>query len=268
MFHFYVQVVLAVLGCACASAAVQYTPEVAAARARFAQLYQIQAAAAAAAPDHHSTNYHQAPTHHHTAAHTTTKWRGPVAATVPAGLPGSSFQVADTAEVTAARNAFLAAYRAQVAATTGHKTYTAPATHNTWNAAPRHYNVIPAGPQKWTGPMAATVPAGVNGLITPVGDTPEVVAARNAFLNTYRAAVSATRPVAPTHHHSTYSNQGHWSPAHHTQAKWTGPMAATVPAGLPGAGFQVRQTADVASATAAFQRAYSAVVAATTGRRY
>ena len=50
--------------------------------------------------------------------------------------------------------------------------------------------------------------------------------------------------------------------------KWTGPVAATVPAGLPGSVSQVGPTADVAAATNAFYQAYSAAVAATTGQRF
>ena len=98
------QVILALLGCACASPFLQFTPEVVAERARFQQLYNEAAALAAAAPDpvNSATHYQQAPvTSHHQQAPATysPQWRGPVAATVPAGLPGSAPQVQDTADV-------------------------------------------------------------------------------------------------------------------------------------------------------------------------
>lgn len=271
---------MAFLGCAYASPFLQYTPEVAAERARFEQLFRAQAALAAAAPDdpRAGTTYHHQATHHHHQQpattfnhhqHITPKWQGPLAATIPAGLPGAGTQVAETADVAAARDAFLAAYRAQVAATTGH---VAPHRqhHQTFQRAP-HPNVIPAGPQKWTGPLASTIPAGVNGQITPVQDTPEVAAARSAFFASYNAAVVATRPAAVSthhHHHQPQQTFARPAPVHHAQARWTGPVAATIPAGLPGSTSQVSQTADVAQATAAFHQAYNAAVAATTGRRY
>lgn len=267
-----VLIVLSVLGCAFAAPFLQDTPEVVAERARFTQLWNAQAAAAAAAPDTHAGVSHRSsvPSHHHQPAatfhttHNTGKWTGPVAATVPAGLPGSVSQVQDTGDVSAARNAFLAAYRAQVAATTGQQVAAPSHTHN-FRPAATHFNAIPAAPQKWTGPVAATVPAGVNGQITPVSDTAEVSAARNAFLASYNAAVAATRPAQHSvHQHHSFQA----APVQPVQPRWTGPVAATIPAGLPGSTSQVSQTADVAAATAAFQNAYSAAVAATTGRRF
>ena len=273
------QIVLALLGYTCASPFLQDTPEVVAERARFMQLWNAQAAAAAAAPDihTHAQNIHHAPAHHTPAHYSPTThqgvWRGPVAATIPAGVQGALSQVADTADVTAARNAFLAAYRAQVAATTGHNVaprqhQTPVATQHRFQPAAHTFNAIPAGPSKWMGPKAATVGAGVNGVITPVSDTAEVVAARNAFLRTYNAALAASRPSAPaTQNFHQFAAVNHHN-AQPAQPRWTGPVAATIPAGLPGASYQVSQTADVAAATAAFQQAYNAAVAATTGRRF
>jgi hypothetical protein len=171
-------------------------------------------------------------------------------------------QVADTADVESARNAFLAAYRAQVAATTGQNIAPQqPSFARPVHTAPHHFNAIPDAPQKWNGPFAATVPAGVDGQITPVSDTADVAAARNAFFQSYNAALGATQPAAAPRHTFAAAPQP-------TQPRWNGPVAATIPAGLPGAGFQVPQTADVAAATAAFQQAYQNAVAATTGRRF
>ena len=137
----------------------QDTPEVAAEKARFTQLYNLQAAAAAAAPD-------PAP-----------MWRGGFASTVPAGLPGAGSNVAYTPEVAAARNAFDVAFKAQLAATTGQKI-----------PAP----VFATAPvQRWWGPMAATIPAGLPGAGN-VADTAEVAATKNAFQQAYSAALAAT----------------------------------------------------------------------------
>merc|ERR1719423_13494 len=47
-------------------------------------------------------------------------WTGPVAATIPAGLPGAGPNVADTADVAAATSAFNAAFRAQLALEPNH----------------------------------------------------------------------------------------------------------------------------------------------------
>lgn len=272
---FPVQVFVALLGCVSASPFLQDTPEVVAERARFVQLWNAQAAAAAAAPDDGFTR--NAPAQRYVAQNTNVhvfqspKWTGPVAATIPAGVQGSAAQVADTAEVTAARNAFLAAYRAQVAATTGQHVAPQFSSHNTGHYTPvQHtfqpapaFNAIQAAPQKYSGPFAATIPAGVNGQIIPVSDTAEVVAARNAFLAAYNNALAATSPAV-----QNTNVRSHQYVAQPQPAKYTGPFASTIPAGLPGAGYQVAQTADVAAATAEFTRAYNAAVAATTGRRF
>ncbi|XP_027207482.2 cuticle protein CP1499 [Penaeus vannamei] len=188
-----VLVVLAVLGVCSAAPFIGDTPEVQAEKARFFQAFR--AAQAAAAPQ-------QAVVYHQAAPVVQTKWMGPVAATIPAGVDGTVTPVGDTAEVAAARNAFLNAYRAQVAATVG----AAPVVHS---AAPV-YNAIPAVPQqtfhhaaavqpKWTGPVAATVPAGLPGSAPQVADTVEVAAAKQAFFNTYRQQAAAA--AAPSAHY-------------------------------------------------------------------
>ncbi|XP_027238129.2 cuticle protein CP1499 [Penaeus vannamei] len=244
-------VLLAVLGVCSAAPFIGDTPEVQAEKARFFQAFR--AAQAAAAPQ-------QA---FQTVVPVQTKWMGPVAATIPAGVDGTITPVGDTAEVAAARNAFLNAYNAQVRATVGSvPVVQAPA-----------FNAVPVVPQptfqqaKWMGPVAATVPAGVDGTVTPVGDTVEVAAARNAFLNAYRAQVAATVGTAPAV--TTFSQavpqqtfQPTFQQAAPVQAKWTGPVAATVPAGLPGSAPQVADTAEVAAAKQAFFSAYQRQVAA------
>ncbi|XP_047492466.1 cuticle protein CP1499-like isoform X2 [Penaeus chinensis] len=189
------KVLLAVLGVCSAAPFIGDTPEVQAEKARFFQAFR--AAQAAAAPQ--QAFYHQA-------APVQAKWTGPVAATIPAGVDGTITPVGDTAEVAAARNAFLNAYRAQVVATVG----TAPVVHS---PAPV-YNAIPAVPQqvfqqtfhhaapvqpKWTGPVAATVPAGLPGSAPQVADTAEVAAAKQAFFNTYRQQAAAA--AAPSAHY-------------------------------------------------------------------
>jgi len=112
----------------------------------------------------------------------------------------------------------------------------------------------------WTGPVAATIPAGLPGAGPNVADTAEVEAATNAFNAAFRAQLSAVLPV-----HATPVFVP--APAPAPIVKWWGPVAATIPAGLPGAGTNVAETAEVAAANAAFAQAYSAALAATTGQR-
>jgi len=271
-------ILLSVLGCSFAAPFLQDTPEVVAEKARFNQLWQAQAAAAAAAPDpvpatvtahvHHAQPTHTAHVHHVQPTHTalfTPRWTGPVAATIPAGVPGSVSQVPDTADVAAERSRFLAAFRAQVAATTGQQ-FAAPAVAVPASVpapAPVQMAAIPEIPAKWMGPLAATIPAGVNGQLIQVADTADVAAARDAFLASYNAALAATQPAALS---TQFTPSVASEPAVHP--RWNGPFAATVPAGVPGSVSQVSDTADVAAATAAFQQAYNAALSATTGQRF
>ncbi|XP_042857814.1 cuticle protein CP1499-like [Penaeus japonicus] len=171
-------VLLAVLGVCSAVPFIQNTPEVQAERARFFQAFNAAQAAAT----------HQQAIHRPSPA-VQPKWYGPVAATVPAGVGGSITPVSDTQEVSAARNAFLNAYNAQVRATVG----AAPAVPSYTPT----YHHAPAAPQyqpKWTGPVAATVPAGLPGSAPQVADTAEVAAAKQAFFNTYQRQAAAAAP--------------------------------------------------------------------------
>merc|ERR1719369_787177 len=213
-------VILAVLGYACGApqhhVGVADTPEVAAAKARFFQTYNAQAAAARAASPQQATVVHQQP-----------RWTGPMAHTVPAGVN----------------------------------------PHHA--AAVPHYHVQGSVTQKWTGPVAATVPAGVTGL-NQVPATADVQAAERAFHAAYQAQLAATGSVAVHHaaapvHSWTPAAHQTWAPAAPVQARWTGPMAATVPAGVHGAPMQVGQTADVAAATQAHFAAHQHALRATMG---
>ncbi|XP_042867842.1 cuticle protein CP1499-like, partial [Penaeus japonicus] len=130
-------------------------------------------------------------------------------------------------EVQAERARFFQAFRAAQAAA-------APQQALYHHAAPQQTFYAPVQP-KWTGPVAATVPAGVDGTITPVSDTQEVSAARNAFLNAYNAQVRATVGAAPavpsytpTYHHAPAVPHQTFHHAAPVQPKWTGPVAATV----------------------------------------
>ena len=198
------------------------TPEVTAEKVRFYNLYNEAARAAAAAPDIHIYSKQPNAVHHHQPAHVNTihhhfnnpvhhqqhiipaapqpvfKWTGPVAAQVPAGLPGSG-NVQNTAEVNAAIAEFNRAYSAAVASTRS----VAPVHHHTavHTAVHRpvsfHHNVVPvvkhaAVPvvQKWTGPLAAQVPAGLPGS-SSVADTADVAQARNAFVQAYNNQLRA-----------------------------------------------------------------------------
>merc|ERR1711970_1232685 len=210
-------VILAVLGYACGApqhhVGVADTPEVAAAKARFFQTYNAQAAAARAASPQQATVVHQQP-----------RWTGPMAHTVPAGVN----------------------------------------VHHAAAVVP-HYHVQGSVTQKWTGPVAATIPAGVQGL-NQVPDTADVQAATRSFLAAYNAQLAATASRAPVVavHQAAVPVQT-WAPAAPVQARWTGPVAATIPAGVHGAPMQVAQTADVAAATQAHFAAHQHALRATQG---
>ncbi|ROT84224.1 calcified cuticle protein CP19.0 isoform B [Penaeus vannamei] len=177
-------VFLAVLGVCSAGPFTGYTPEVQAERARFFQSFS--AAQAAAAPQqayyHHAAAPQQALYHH--AAPVQPKWTGPVAATVPrrrrrhhhprqrhprGGCRPQRLQqrLPGTAE--------------------GHP-------------VPQHsfHHAAPVQP-KWTGPVAATVPAGLPGSAPQVADTPEVAAAKQQFFSTYNRQAAAAAP--PSRHY-------------------------------------------------------------------
>ncbi|ROT82492.1 cuticle protein BD2 [Penaeus vannamei] len=127
---------------------------------------------------------------------------------------------------------------------------------STWQANYGGYGVYGAPYQpKWTGPVAATVPAGVDGTITPVSDTYEVSAARNAFFKAYNAqlaAVGAYRYGTPAYHHATPAvHVSVAAPAAHHSALTYG--AAPAPVG---------DTPAVAAAKADFFRLYNLQAAA------
>lgn len=180
---------MAMLGVCLAAPFIPDAPDVAAEKARFFQVFQ--AAHAAAIPK--TTVFNAVPQQAFNPA--PAKWTGPPAATIPAGLPGSTPNVADTADVSAARNAFFNAYQAQLAATIP-KTPQTQSFHSTFRA-PAHTPVHTPAPvqQRWTGPFAATIPAGLPGSVAQVADTPEVAAAKQAFFNTFQHQVSALGPV-------------------------------------------------------------------------
>ncbi|CAL4093306.1 unnamed protein product, partial [Meganyctiphanes norvegica] len=228
-------IVLTVLGVATAFPHIPDTPEVAAAKAQFFASYQRQAAAAAAAPD--IATHPQQVAHPNTFGAFAQKWTGPTATNIPAGVQGIN-QVPDTADVQAATNAFLAAYQAQLSAVGGVQ-QASPAHHM---AAPHH--AAPVTSQRWTGPLAATIPAGVQGSLAQVPDTAEVQAAAAAHFAAHQAALRSTGGAVI---HSSAS-----APVQ----RWTGPVAATIPAGVVGSTNQVAETADVAAAKAAHFAAY------------
>ncbi|KAK4317857.1 hypothetical protein Pmani_011096 [Petrolisthes manimaculis] len=181
-------VMMAFLGVCMAAPFIPDAPDVAAEKARFLQVFR--AAHAAATPK--ATVYSAVPQQAYNPA--PAKWTGPLAATIPAGLPGSSPVVAQTADVSAARNAFFNAYQAQLAATIPQTVQTHNFHHQqpTYTAhTPTH---APAQP-RWTGPFASTVPAGLPGSVSQVSDTAEVAAAKNAFFNTFQQQVAALGPA-------------------------------------------------------------------------
>nr|P81584.1 RecName: Full=Cuticle protein CP1876; Short=CPCP1876 [Cancer pagurus] len=117
------------------------------------------------------------------------KWMGPLASKVPASLPGSTAFVSETSDVQNARSHFFNTYNAQVAATM-------PSPDSpTYYYSPSAPAYVPDAPQeKWTGPLASAVPAGLPGSSPVVFDTPEVYNAKAAFFNTYKNQVKAIIP--------------------------------------------------------------------------
>ncbi|XP_047478862.1 cuticle protein CP1499-like [Penaeus chinensis] len=115
---------------------------------------------------------------------------------------------------------------------------------------------------RYVGPLASTVPAGVDGTITPVSDTYEVAAARGAFFRAYQdqlATIAALRYGAPATHYAVHS-----APAVHTAfpaGYSAGPVVhqAALSYGVPG---QVRDTPEVSAAKAEFFRLYNQQAAA------
>ncbi|XP_045102090.1 cuticle protein CP1499-like [Portunus trituberculatus] len=158
-------VVLAVLGACSALPVIPDDPLVAAERARFLAAYQAALPATPPKPADPP------------------KWYGPLASSVPAGLPGSSSVVSPTADVAAARNEFFTTYNAQVAAV-------AP------KAGGPVFKVVPvAVAGVWNGPLAATIPAGLPGSSPNVADTADVAGAKTAFFDTYNKQVAAVAPA-------------------------------------------------------------------------
>lgn len=155
---------MAVLGACSAFPSIPDAPDVAAEKARFFAAYEAALPATPPKPADPP------------------KWYGPYAATVPAGLPGSSPNVALTADVAAARNEFFQTYNAQVAAVAP-LSKTAPV-----------FKVVPVAAGPWVGPVAATVPAGLPGSAPNVADTADVASAKAAFFNTYNKQVAAVAP--------------------------------------------------------------------------
>ncbi|XP_042874403.1 cuticle protein CP1499-like [Penaeus japonicus] len=130
------------------------------------------------------------------------------------------------------------------------------------------------GQPGYVGPVAATVPAGVDGTITPVSDTYEVAAARDAFFRAYQAqlaAVGALRYGTPAAHYAVPTAVHHSVPVvHHTAAAvhhgvpaghYVGPVAyqTALGGGVPG---PVRDTLEVSAAKAEFFRLYNLQAAA------
>merc|ERR1719495_2285752 len=200
------------------------------------------------------------------------------------GLPQHQVFMADTPDVAAAKARHFQAHSARNALTrtaspqqatfvqqqprwTGPMAHTVPAGVNVHHAAVNAFHVPAAvRTQKWTGPVAATIPAGVQGL-NQVPNTADVQAATRSFLAAYNAQLAATRSAAPVvavHHQAAPVHQA-WQPAAQVQPRWTGPMAATIPAGVHGAPAQVAQTADVAAATQAHFAAHQHALRATMG---
>ncbi|XP_068226285.1 cuticle protein CP1499-like isoform X2 [Palaemon carinicauda] len=137
---------------------------------------------------------------------------------------------------------------------------------------------------KYTGPLASSVPAGVDGKVIPVSDTYEVAAAKNAFFDAYQRQLAAVgaygrygatpayhhAPVhtvvhAPTHHvvHAPTHHVVH-TPAHHVvHAPSYHPAASySVPSTVVVANGHVQDTPEVAAAKSQFFHLYNKQAAA------
>lgn len=184
---FFSQVLLAVLGACAAAPFIPDDPDVAAEKARFFKTFRfIEAASQPTMPipviPSQQAAFIPPP-------RPQPRWTGPLASQVPAGLPGSTAFVSETADVNAARNDFFNAYKAQVIATVP----TGP-TRQTYSPEPV-YVAAPKPQPRWTGPLASQVPAGLPGSTAFVADTPEVSAAKSSFYNSYKSQIKATMPV-------------------------------------------------------------------------
>ncbi|XP_071551735.1 cuticle protein CP1876-like [Panulirus ornatus] len=155
------------------------------------------------------------------------KWTGPLAADLPASVPGALHQVPDTADVAAAKQAFFNTYKLQEAAVAppangfeglknserlfasndqffnAYKAQVVATVPQT--GSPIQYHAAPSqryaqAQPKWTGPVAATIPAGLPGSASQVADTPEVAAAKHAFFSTYQQQAAAAAPPSPTYY--------------------------------------------------------------------
>ncbi|KAK4317845.1 hypothetical protein Pmani_011084 [Petrolisthes manimaculis] len=129
---------------------------------------------------------------------------------------------------------------------------------------------------RYTGPVAATVPAGVDGQIVQVPDTHEVMAARNKFFATYNEQLarvnshptspSYSAPAPVTNNYPSYAPATSYPAPAPSYPSHSGPPGPAYRA--PGYPFNdqdeprpVGDTADVASAKASFLNSYNRKVA-------
>lgn len=119
---------------------------------------------------------------------------------------------------------------------------------------------------RWTGPVAATVPAGVGGKIVQVPDTYEVSAARNEFFRAYNDQLSKISSLR-------YGTPNYGRPYNHGGSVHTAVHAAPARSysaaghlyGAPAPNFPlapVRDTPEVAAAKAQFFNIYAQQAAA------
>ncbi|XP_042229436.1 uncharacterized protein LOC121871278 [Homarus americanus] len=85
---------------------------------------------------------------------------------------------------------------------------------------------------KWKGPFASTVPAGVDGTVTPVSDTNEVAAAKKAFFRAFEAELAATGG-SQVYQEPFSASQSTTSTTHHNTASFYNPVAPVHNNALP-----------------------------------
>ncbi|XP_066942150.1 cuticle protein CP1499-like [Macrobrachium rosenbergii] len=134
------------------------------------------------------------------------------------------------------------------------------------------------GPQpKWTGPLASSVPAGVDGAITQVSETSEVSAARSAFFNAYQQQLAAVAggsgrygvvsDVTVPIFRQEVGSRPLWHPTTITTSLGSSPTSSSfskpvVPSRIVVSGGHVQDTPEVADAKSHFFRLFGEQAAA------
>jgi hypothetical protein len=182
-----------------------------------------------------------------------TKWEGPFADTVPAGVNGLPRQVAETPEVMAARQALLDAH---AAATKGEAEYN-PSTAD--NAQVLHnvqeYTITTDNQQQAQHSQASVSFKQIHDFISQTKNEPKIVSHNQAgHLAGHFAGHIADQTISASSDDTRTAQE-----PINVIKKWEGPFADKVPAGVNGAPQQVTETPEVKEARHALYAAHAAV---------